>query len=260
VLFTLATRIQEEFMHSRHIYAATLVLLSLSACANGTTTPTNDDYDAVASGLGAMQTNETGGDVASMSDAIVLARGELPLGLSIMASGAVRGVRGGLMYDYTLACSDIDGVAMASCNATTDSARVTVNWSGDLTLPWFQGSIDRSGDFRVTGLQSDIARIDGTSDFGVDADWQRGTSRDAFMLDYQATYEAILIADGERMPVGGSAHWIVNAQRTRSRADHTVTASFTMDAVLSFDANGALLTLDGTHRYRIDGSGQAHRI
>jgi hypothetical protein len=247
-------------MHFRHIHAATLVLLGLSACANGTSAPSDDDYDAVASGLGAMQTNETGGDVASMSDAIVLARGDLPFGLSIMASGAVRGLRGGLMYDYTLACSDVSGVAMASCDATTDSARVTVNWSGDLTLPWFQGSIDRTGDFRVTGLQSDIARIDGTSTFSIDADWQHNSRRDAYMLDYQATYAAILIEDGDRMPIGGSAHWIVTAQRIRSRADRTVTASFTMDAVLSFDANGALLTLDGTHRYRIDASGQAHRM
>jgi hypothetical protein len=231
---------------------ATLLFSALLLACNNS--PTNEEYDEVAAGLGALvSSSDGGGDVGSMSDSVALLTGDVPIGLSAMGSGSFQGLRGGLMYEYSVTCLDASGGTMAVCDATTDSGRLTIAWSGELTTVNFAGSISRTGAFEVTGLQSDVAVFDGEGTFDVDAEWLTlfGT-RKSYMLDYDAQYSSIAVRTSDRVVVSGEARWDVHAARTRERGIRSAEAEYDIEAVLTFDNGTAILTLDGSHRYNVN--------
>lgn len=226
--------------------------LGLVACGSAAT---DEDYDEVAAGLGALTASENGGgDVRSMRDSVVLLRGEVPFGLTADARGSFEGLHGGLRYSYTLTCRD-EAAVLSACDASTSSGRLQVSWSGDLVTPFFSGSLARSGDWRVSGLQTNVATFDGAGAFEVRAAWTtlRG-SRRSYELSYEAQYFAIgFETAAEGRVVRGSARFDVHAHRMLDLGGDHTEAEFDMEAMVTFEADGrATLILDGAHRYSLD--------
>lgn len=240
-------------MSNRSWLTLSLVTLVLAAACNSG--PTDEDYDDVAASVGALTANDSGGDVGSMDDAVVAAQGDSPDGLTASGSGGFSGARGGLEYEYALTCSDEAGTVLDVCDDTTDTAHLTVSWSGELDLPRYQASIAREGDWTLSGLQSDTVQLDGTGSFDVDSSFTalyRDVTR-TLRLAYDAEYQAVQFSKATRRPVGGTATFGVHVERTRSRGARDVEAEFDIDAVLTFAADGtAHLELDGERSYVVD--------
>jgi len=167
----------------------TLVTLGLSfaACtsspSSSTTSPaTAADYEDTAQTIAsATVTGGNGGigfgDVLVFSDAVSIARGHLPLGFLHEGDGHFRGSRMGVGHDFTVACKDAAGMAQTACNDKTDSATVTVKLTGSLQTPSFSSSIDREGNFTLTGLQGATATFNGDSSFSLDMTLMSGPFR-----------------------------------------------------------------------------------
>jgi hypothetical protein len=222
------------------------------ACSSG---PSDEDYDDVAASVGALTANDSGGEVGSMDDSVVAAEGGSPDGLTASGSGSYQGTRLGLEYQYDLTCLDASGQTLASCGENTDTAHVTVAWSGDLTLPRYSASISRAGDWTLAGLQSDVAQFDGHGTFTVDSSFQaiyRDVTR-TFHLDYDAQYDAVRYRMASRAFEGGQITYQVHAERTRSGSRRDAEATFDIEAVITFASDGtATLTLDGDRTYQVD--------
>jgi hypothetical protein len=142
---------------------------------------------------------------------------------------------------------------MAVCDSTTDAGRLTISWSGELVTPTFSGSISRTGDWEVSGLQSDVAVFDGEGTFDVDAEWVTlFGARKSYMLDYDAQYSSIAVRTSDRVVMSGEARWDVHAMRTRERGLRSAEAEYQIEAILTFDNGTAVLTLDGSRRYQVN--------
>jgi hypothetical protein len=247
----------------RSTLLGSLVILSAAACSSssdgdddtGTSAASLEDYDDVAQSMGvAIAWNDGGGDVGSLSDSTDLVVGVPPLDLTVKSAGEFGGIRAGLSYDYALSCSDVSGASLDACGLGTDSANVRVNWSGDLALPNFTASVDRSGDWQVSGVKSGVAQFAGSSDFSFDAKFQssfRGIERE-WKLSYSADYAAVKVQLLPRAVLGGSVHYAVNAERLASSHRGDSEARFSMAADLAFSNTSATLTLDGSHAYAVD--------
>jgi hypothetical protein len=228
--------------------------LLLSGCAPGVT---EDDYDDVATAVGALVANDSGGEVGSMGDGVGAALGEVPDGLTASGSGSLQGTRAGLTYEYGLTCLDESGDAMSACDPTTDSARLTVAWSGELSLPalGYSASVDRTGDWTLSGLQSDAAAFEGTGTFDVETEFQaiyRPVTR-SFLLDYDAVYEGIAVDTVGRDVTAGTIEYTVHASRIRTRRSRTVEVELDVTATVTFHGTApATIDLDGDRAYTLD--------
>jgi hypothetical protein len=217
---------------------------------------TEADYDDVAQALSStVSTGNGGGDVGSMNDTATVAAGATGLGVTFDASGKVSGDHFGLDYSYELACSDAKGAAQTKCDSTTDSAKVDVNWSGNLSLPHITASVDREGSWTLAGVQSDTVAFDGSSDFTLDLSLQslwRNASR-SYHLTYSADYAGVKLDRSARKVTGGSVKYVIDAERMAESAKKESDAKFHMDAALTFGTDGtAMLTLDKSHSYKIN--------
>lgn len=256
--------------------------LSLAACSSSptqstTSSPTTADYDDAAQTIAASTVTGTGngaggggnsdtgdlsfGDVLVFRDAVSLARGRLPLGFLRDTNGHCHGSRMGVNQDFTIACKDASGAALAKCDSTTDSATVTVMFKGDIQTPNLTSSIDREANFTITGLQSATAQFDGDSSFSLDTSltsvFHQG-AMSTLMFDATASYKAITITTADRQVTGGTANFEVKAHRTVTGTgsgsdNHDVDKSFDVNAALTFNADKtATLVLDGMHTFTID--------
>lgn len=252
----------------------TLVTLGLSfaACtsspSSSTTSPaTAADYEDTAQTIAsATATGGSGGigfgDVLVFGDAMSIARGHLPLGFLQDGDGHFRGSLLGVGHDFTVTCKDAAGMVQTACDGQTDSAMVTVMLTGSLQTPNFSSSIDREGNFTITGLQGATATFNGDSSFSLDTTlmsvFHPGVTS-SFTFDATASYQAITIATADRTITGGSASFEVKAHRTvtgtgsGSGSNHDVDRSFDVTADLTFNGDGtATLVLDGTQTFKID--------
>lgn len=236
--------------------------LSTAACGSDDAA-TDEDYDDVAQSLGVVvSTGNGGGEVASLSDSTDLAVGVAPLGITLKASGEFNGSRAGLSYDYALTCSGASGQQLSKCGAETDTAKVSVAWSGDLALPHFSAAVDREGTWQLTGVQSGTAVFSGSSSFEADAEFQAAwrNIRRHYHLSYRATYDAITVQRAPRQIVSGSVHYDVAASRKASSTSGSSEATFDVSADLTFASGSAELVLDGSHRYTLNvATGQVMR-
>jgi hypothetical protein len=232
--------------------ASGLIVLLAMGCQSG---PTDEDYDDVAAGLGALVSDGSGGgELGSMDDALSASSGEVPTGLTATGEGTFEGPRAGLDYAYSVSCLDAAGAALSVCERdVTDTARVTVDWSGSLTLPRYSATIARTGDWTISGLKGETAEFNGHGTFDVDAEFMalyRPVTR-TFSLSYDAVYDGILIRTSDRMPMAGEIHYDVDARRTRERGSRTADAEFHIEAVVVFGNGTATITLDGTRTYHV---------
>ncbi len=240
-------------------------LLCLGACSNdngSSTAPTITDYDDVAQAVGASTApGNGGGDVGSMQDAADISLGVVPLGFALSGSGSIQGAKFGLTYDYSATCTDALGNSLSVCGPTTNDATVSVDWSGNLTLPNLTAMVTRDGDWTLTGLQSNTATLNGDGTFTFQADLGTGAQARSWDLSFSSNYDAVMVQRSPRMVVGGSIHDTIDAQRKGPAADGgTSDASFHVDGVLTFHADGsATLVLDGTNTYSITASGAVSR-
>ncbi len=240
---------------------AGLVIITITAVWLGgcSQEPTDEEYDDVAVAVGALVASDSGGEVGSMSDCVTLSQGQTPVGMTGEGSGAVVGLRAGLEYEYTVTCLDSSDTPLDLCDETTDSARLTVSWTGELDLSalglyGYSYSVARTGDWTLSGLRSGETELNGQGSFDVGSHYNAiyGMISKDFTLDYDATYTAVRIDDlgvirGGQITYGVQVHaesggWVSSAETDLS-----------MQALVTFDSSGqAMLEMDGHRSYDLD--------
>jgi hypothetical protein len=207
------------------------------------------------------------GDAIALRDAVHIALGRLPVGFVLEREGHIRGNRMGINNAFAITCKDKAGTTLAKCDSTTDSATVQIQWKGSVQTPNFSASVDREGNFTITGLQSDTATLDGNSSFAFDTAmtsvFHQGVTSSA-SFDFTAAYAAITVTTkdasdrdrGDREITGGSATFEVKGTRKvtgTAMGSNDVDKSFDVNAALTFNGDGtATLVLDGTQTFTID--------
>jgi len=241
-------------MKTLSLFSASLSLaLTLGACSQESQL-TQEDYDDVATGVGALvATPGGGGEAGTFDDALTISTtGSLEAGTG---SGGIEVViRAGLSYEYSADCFSADGVALEACDETADSATVSVNWSGELDTLSYDASIARASEWTITGLQGDTVELTGNGSFEVDSEFQ-SLYRDevrSMHFSYEGSY-AVQLDTATHQAVGGSIRYSIEGERFVRRGSNEKDIEFSVDAEVSFAADGtATLTLDGSHSYTID--------
>ena len=250
---------EDRYERSTSTIGAVLLAAGLCSCQNG---PTNQEYDEVAAGLGTLIADgDDGGDVGAMAEAVLLARGEVPAGLSRTATGSYEGEHGGLRYEYMLTCVDASGVELTACGPQTDGGRLVLAWDGNLDTPRFTGVVQRTGDWTLTGLSGETAEFNGQGTFDVDAEWLFLGAMHSYRFQYDAQYTGVTWRMADGVPVAGTARWDVQAEKTRTRGARTAERSWQIEAIVTFDNGTATLMLDGSREYRgrpVDGGDDPH--
>src|SRR5262252_9540675 len=118
-------------------------LLLLSACGQQ---PTEEDYDDVATSVGALVAETSGGEAEAASDAVVVASGDMPAGFSRTGSGLITGRRGTLDYSFEATCKDAAGAVLEDCGELTDEAHLVLHWEGDVDTARWDATLIRDGD------------------------------------------------------------------------------------------------------------------
>ncbi len=229
---------------------AAVTAASLIGCTDATTEPTDADYDQVAQSLGAASPSENNAVVVTTQ----LAAGTVPIGLSLVTLGQFQGILFGVDFHLTVECRDAAGAAMA-CGDNTASASIDTAWSGELTLPNLHVAAMRSGTWTLSGLTTDRTTIDGGAQFTLESDFTSVTQEVQRSLDVSADVDsdAVVVDDGSHRFVGGEIRYDVSATRTRTTPEGEDSAALSIDAVVTFAADGsATLVLDGDHTYRLD--------
>jgi hypothetical protein len=233
-----------------------LCVASLGAACSGTDTPAESDYDDVAQALGSVTATESGGgEVGSLIDASVIATGSAADGIALHASGSFSGNRLGLTYDYDVSCADISGAPLLPCTSASDSADVTVKWSGELATAALNATVSRAGELALKDIQSGTVSISGHSSLQLDARFD-APLRDAtrtYHLSYEAEFQDLRVQRTPARMLGGSIRYALEVERTASNRARESSANFEIEAELVFGADGsAQLTLDGSRHYSID--------
>jgi hypothetical protein len=241
-------------MKTLSLFSASLsIALTLGACSQESQL-TQEDYDDVATGVGALvATPGGGGEAGTFKDALTLSTtGSIEAGTG---SGGIEVViRAGLSYEYSAECFSADGAALEVCDETTDSATVEVNWSGSLDTLSYDASITRAGEWSITGLQGDIVELTGNGSFEVESEFQSLSGNDvrSMRFSYDGNYDVQLDRATHRA-VGGSIRYSIDGERFVRRGSNERDIEFSVDAEVSFAADGtATLTLDGSHSYTIN--------
>ncbi|HZO12090.1 MAG TPA: hypothetical protein VFB62_02495 [Polyangiaceae bacterium] len=217
--------------------------------------PTEEDYDDVATAVGALVSNESGGEVGSMDDAAAVATGETPSGLTSEGSGSYQGARLGLSYSYQVTCKDVSGNTLESCDGATESANLVVDWGGSLDLARYDATIARTGDWTLSGLQSEVAQFDGHGTFDVETHFTslfRDVER-SFLLDYDAQYDAVRWNRITKIPQAGSITYDVHAVRTKTRGSRESERELDVQVIVAFDESGtADISIDRERHYSLE--------
>jgi len=240
-----------------HLACLTLGSLVATAACSSSHTVAPEEYDDTAQAIGSTTASGAGGgDIAAMSDVLIIARGDLPFGFTLAADGHVRGARLGLDYNYALTCKDTAGTTLPSCGETTDRLDVSLTLSGTLITTGLDASLSREGSWTVTGMQSATTTFNGNGSFDFDA-----TIRSVFRpgvvatysFAYDASYDAVLIDSESHQAIGGSASFDASARHTVTGTNHDRDVRFDISAEIEFHANHtASLVLDGDQRYSLD--------
>jgi hypothetical protein len=244
--------------------------LSLAACSSSSTTkPTAAQYDDTAQAVAASASSrkasglrsaaagddDQGGDLATMSDTLMLSAGTLPLGISLSGDGHFEGSRLGLACNYAVTCKAASG-ATVTCGVAADQATVDVMWSGTLTSAAVTASVTRTGTWTVTGLHGATASISGDGEFSFNATLQsvfRPSASASFAFDASATYHAVQLSTSTHAAVGGSIDYEIHATEAATTASASSSVKFDVQAELTFHADStATLVLDGDQRYTLN--------
>jgi hypothetical protein len=228
------------------------ILLFGAACGEE---PSEEDYDDVATSVGALVSDNSGGEAEAAEDAVVAASGAMPAGFTKSGAGTLTGRRGTVDYSFELDCRDAQGAQQIACDDATDSAHLVLHWTGDVDTARWDASIVRDGDWTLTAIQSGTAVLDGTGSFDVDSSFMalyRPVSS-SLILAYDARYEGVQIRTSDRVILGGKAYYNIDAERSSERRGETKNGSFHIAAEVTFTGNGtADILLDDARRYTVD--------
>jgi hypothetical protein len=115
--------------------------------------------------------------------------------------------------------------------------------------------VERTGDWKLTRLQSGTAELSGDGTFDVSLEL-KSIFRDAtrsYALKYSANYDQLQLSAALPNVRGGSIAYSVDAERMAAGTLRDGDAKFHIDATLAFAADGgASLSLDGKYHYAID--------
>lgn len=227
---------------------------ALAACTSSSSPPTREQYDDTAQAIASTTAPAGGGgDVASMSDTVAISLGSMPPGFTLMGNGTIQGSRLGVEFSYAITCKNAAG-AVNLCGPLTDQASVDVSWSGNLDTANVDASVERSGSWSVTGLQTATATFNGDSSFSFDATVTGPLRTATYAFDASAEYDEIRISTQQKKIIDGSASFDVSAEsRVTGAGGNSAEASFEVHAEITFHADGtADLVLDGTQRYSLN--------
>src|SRR5262245_53154630 len=89
--------------------------LLFAACSGSDERPLSQaEYEEVAQSVGGVLAMDRG-QLGAVSHALSIARGDIPVGFRVSASGQVEGEHGGLEYSFDLTCADAAGDELAVC-------------------------------------------------------------------------------------------------------------------------------------------------
>ncbi|HEY2510604.1 MAG TPA: hypothetical protein VGI39_07105 [Polyangiaceae bacterium] len=243
--------------------AAVFAAGAIGCSSNNTSKPTASDYDDVAQSLSVVVTAQgSGGETGSIAASASLASGVTPANVSVNAKGTFDSASAGLDYQFSVTCTDAKGQANA-CGPATDDASADVTWSGNLSLPNLTASVERSGQYTLTGVQSGTATFNGAGSFTFDSQFVSLFRNEQVKnhLSLSSSYSNVTFDESAKYVTGGTVHYTVDATRDAAGTSGTKDANFAIDAVLAFQADGsALLTLDGTAQYKVGASGVVVKI
>ena len=215
--------------------------------------PTSDEYDDVAVAMASVLVTDDNGDVSAMKEVSLIVQSTPPDDLDAEGEVYVGGTAS-FEYTYTVRCHDVSGAALDTCDDAADEAEASVDWSGALSSTRYDTEVERSGSWRVSGIQSDVVSFSGSSTFNLDSEFTalaRDVTR-AYALNYTADYDDVrYLRDADALE--GTVTFEVHADRHAQRRSTTVEASYDMDATLTFHGDHtATLVLDGLRTYRLD--------
>jgi hypothetical protein len=245
---------------------AVVAAIGGTGCSGGSSTPTSNDYDDVAQSTAALVVTPGGGgggETASISDVASIAVGVTPANVSVSAQGSFSTVQAGLTYSFTLTCADVSGNALPHCGPTTSAAQASVSWNGDLQIPDFSATVSRTGDWSVSGIQTGTATFNGTGSFDYSSTFQSAFRDEQASADlvYNATYDAVVYSEAAHLVTGGTIQYSIEASRMASSTSGTSSGSFTINAVVTFAADGsATIVLDGSHTYQVTAGGVVIKV
>ncbi len=119
------------------------------------------DYDRLAPVIGrSIATPDAGGEVGALADALMIARGGLPVGFD-PGDGFVTGAHDGIRYTYAVFCQDASGATM-TCSPATYRAYAFAQWDSP--------ALHRTGMWQLEHLQGAMATATGASSLSHDSD------------------------------------------------------------------------------------------
>ncbi|MFO0750147.1 MAG: hypothetical protein U1F43_31425 [Myxococcota bacterium] len=241
-----------------------LSLGGFAACSDDSspkTAPmTAEDYDQVATTMGALVADESRGEPNAFGGAVELAHGIVPASFQI-SGNVVIGNLLGLDYNFSVACRDASSAEVA-CGDQATSATVAVSWSGSWTSTHADASSDFDGHWSLTGLDQDLVTLDGSADASASiAAHHEGSADTTWDLDYTATYDHVGIDADSRRAVSGSVSYALEIERGYPAQSGTVQRHFSVDGEVSFQADGtATLVLDNDQVYRMKRDGSVELV
>ena len=238
--------------HSLSSTYAVIGLVSVSLACGTADEPSDQDYDDVASAVAPLILGDSS-DASSIEDSVEVSRGRTPMGFRADGLGRISGARGRLRYNYLFACRNGSGALQDLCDGTTDTATISVSWSGSVETPRYSAEINRTGTYALSGLTGDRVELNGEGTFDVRSEFTslNGNRSRTYMLDYDALYSSITFDRTLRKIVAGTASFVIIAERTASNQFRDVEASFSVEAVVTFTNEGATLVLDGDRSYNL---------
>ena len=226
----------DPVMNFRSCFSAcALVTTALvgAGCSSSNQAPTSEQYDDVAQSLSAVVSAQGGGgELGSFSATASLATGTTPAGVTANAQGTFESSSAGVSYQFSLACDDVQGHALAQCGPTTNSAQANVTWSGDLSLPNLTATVQRSGSLALNGFPSGVLTIQGDGSFQFDAQFEslfRNAQASAH-LTFTSSYQGITYDEAAKHVTGGTAHYTVNATASSSSTNGSTSSAYAIDA------------------------------
>ncbi|HSN30148.1 MAG TPA: hypothetical protein VLT45_27865 [Kofleriaceae bacterium] len=203
---------------------AIFVIALAAGCAGDA--PSTVDYARLAPIIGrSIATPDAGGEVGALADALMIARGGLPVGFE--TSGAIiTGTHDGARYTYAVFCEDAAGASI-TCSPQTFRAYAFVQWDSP--------ALHRSGMWQLEHLQSATATATGTSALDHEAD--------GFTIT-DVRHESIDVDLGTYVPTNGSIE--ANLRITTDGDPVNVVGSIT------FPGRRMAIVLLGDSAYTID--------
>ncbi|MEO1230153.1 MAG: hypothetical protein AAFZ18_14720 [Myxococcota bacterium] len=227
-----------------------LAAASFSACAQE---PSDEDYNDIASAIGALTADGSGAETDMLEDVADLASG-VASGLTESAGGMWTGTRGGVRFAYAVECRDSEGAVLVRCEGAR-SASVRSEVEGNVTTARRDGSFRTTRDWDLTGIGTGKVTFNAEGTLSSQAQFMaliRPEMR-SWMLEASVEHVDVVWDASVDQIASGTILWEISAERERTTRNRSVETSLRASGELIFLGNrAAQLTLDGTRVYSVD--------